>query len=214
MKTSSKIALASVMLVFTLFLIPTIPANAAGVVHRTQAQKDSFLTMVCADFNMLTRKGQSYCLQEMYGQSLEFAKSFFAALDINVANKEQRIQEWRAKVGLDNPAHLTEEQKTNAEIDVVYLIGYGGTCQQLSDTIMNPEQLLGLSGKTVDTLVGLPEYCVKQAISVAQTFDLHIDFKEAKHLSEHIGKVRAYYEAHPAIPESRPGEKVKLPNPV
>ena len=214
MKTSIKILPALVMLVFTTCLAPIVPANGAGVVHRTQAQKDRFLSMVCADFNMLTRKGQSYCLQEMYGQSLEFAKSFFAAMDINVANKEQRIQEWRAKVGLDTPAHLTEEQKTNAEFDVVYLVGYGNTCQQLSDTIMNPEQLLGLSGKTVDTLVGLPEYCVEQAIGVARTFDLHIDFNEAKHLSDHIGKVRAYYQAHPAIPKSRPGEKVKLPNPV
>lgn len=214
MKTSIKISLASVMLVFTTFLASIIPANAAGVVHRTQAQKDSFLSMVCADFNMLTRQGQSYCLQEMYGQSLEFAKSFFAAMDIHASNKTQRIQEWRAKVGLDDPVDLTEEQKTNADFDVVYMIGYGSTCQQLSDTIMNPEQLLGLNDKTVDTLVGLPEYCVKQAISVARTFDLHIDFNEAKHLSEHIGKVRAYYEAHPAIPESRPGEKIKLPNPV
>jgi hypothetical protein len=170
--------------------------------------------MVCADFKMMTRQGQSYCLQEMYGQSLEFAKSFFAAMDINVANKEQRIQEWRVKVGLDKPAGLTEEQKTNAETEVVYLVGYGNTCQQLSDTVMNPEQLLGLSGKTVDTLVGLPEYCVKQAINVARTFGFHIDFNEAKHLSDHIGKVRAYYQAHPAIPETRPGEKVKLPDPV
>jgi len=214
MKPSIKTSLATVMLAFTTYLVSPIPASAAGVVHRTQDQKDSFLTMVCADFNMLTRKGQSYCLQEMYGQSLEFAKSFFAAMDINVANKEQRIQEWRARVGLDKPVHLTEEQKTNAEYEVVYLVGYGNTCQTLSDTIMNPEQLLGLSGKTVDTLVGLPEYCVEQAINVARTFDLHIDFKEAKHLSEHIGKVRAYYEAHPAIPELRPGEKVKLPDPV
>ena len=202
------------MLVFTIFLTSTVPTNAAGVVHRTQAQKDRFLSMVCADFNMLTRQGQSYCLQEMYGQSLEFAKSFFAAMDINVANKEQRIQEWRVKVGLDKPAGLTEEQKTNAETEVVYLVGYGNTCQQLSDTVMNPEQLLGLSGKTVDTLVGLPEYCVKQAINVARTFGFHIDFNEAKHLSDHIGKVRAYYQAHPAIPETRPGEKVKLPDPV
>jgi hypothetical protein len=214
MKTSIKISLASVMLVFTIFLTSTVPTNAAGVVHRTQAQKDRFLSMVCADFNMLTRQGQSYCLQEMYGQSLEFAKSFFAAMDINVANKEQRIQEWRVKVGLDKPAGLTEEQKTNAETEVVYLVGYGNTCQQLSDTVMNPEQLLGLSGKTVDTLVGLPEYCVKQAINVARTFGFHIDFNEAKHLSDHIGKVRAYYQAHPAIPETRPGEKVKLPDPV
>jgi len=211
MKTSIKITL---MLAFTTFLAPTIAASAAGVVHRTQDQKDSFLTMVCADFNMLTRQGQSHCLQEMYGQALEFAKSFFAAMDINVANKERRIQEWQAKVGLDSQSDLTEEQKTNAQSEVVYLIGYGGTCQQLSDTIMNPEQLLGLSGKTVDTLVGLPEYCVEQAISVARTFDLHIDFNEAQHLSEHIDKVRAYYEAHPEIPETRPGEKVKLPNPV
>jgi len=214
MKTSIQISLASVMLVLTIFLASTVPASAAGVAHRTQAQKDSFLSMVCADFNMLTRKGQSYCLQEMYGQSLEFARSFFAAMDINVANKEQRIQEWRVKVGLDKPADLTEEQKTNAETEVVYLVGYGNTCQQLSETIMNPEQLLGLSGKTVDTLVGLPEYCVEQAISVARIFDLHIDFNEAKHLSDHIGKVRAYYQAHPAIPEMRPGEKVKLPDPV
>ena len=214
MKTSINIALASLMLVFTTFIASTVSAEAAGVVHRTQAEKDSFLSMVCADFNMLTRQGQSYCLQEMYGQSLEFAKSFFAALDINVANKDQRIKEWRAKVGLDKPAHLTEEQKTNAESEVVYLIGYGRTCQQLSDTIMNPEQLLGLSDKTVNTLVGLPEYCVDQAISVARTFDLRVDFNEAKHLSEHIGKVRAYYEARPDIPEARPGEKVKLPNPV
>ena len=214
MKTSIKISLASVMLVFTILLAPTFPAYAAGVVHRTQAQKDSFLSMVCADFNMLTRQGQGHCLQEMYGQSLEFAKSFFAAMDINVANKEQRIQEWQAKVGLDKKADLSEEQKNNAEFDVVYLIGYGGTCQMLSDTVMNPEQLLGLSDKTVDTLVGLPEYCVEKAISVARTFDLHIDFNEAKHLSEHIGKIRAYYESRPDIPEQRPGEKVKLPNPV
>ena len=135
-------------------------------------------------------------------------------MDINVSNKSQRIQEWRAKVGLDKPADLTEDQKTNAESDVVYLIGYGGTCQMLSDTVMNPEQLLGLSDKTVDTLVGLPEYCVEQAIGVARTFDLHIDFNEAKHLSEHIDKVRAYYESRPDIPEQRPGEKVKLPYPV
>jgi hypothetical protein len=214
MKTSIKISPASVMLAFTTFLASIVPANAAGVVHRTQGEKDRFLSMVCADFNMLTRQGQSYCLQEMYGQSLEFAKGFFAAMDINVANKEQRIQEWRAKVGLDKPAHLTEEQKTSAEFDVVYLVGYGNTCQQLSDTIMNPEELLELNDKTVDTLVGLPEYCVEQAVSVARTFDLHIDFNEAKHLSEHIGKVRAYYEAHPAIPASRPGEKIELPNPV
>jgi hypothetical protein len=214
MKKSIKIALASVMLAVTTFLAPTVPADATGVVHRTQDQKDSFLTMVCADFNMLTRQGQSYCLQEMYGQSLEFAKSFFSAMDINVSNKDRRIQEWRAKVGLDKPAGLTEEQKTDAESEVVYLIGYGNTCQQLSDTIMNPEQLLGLSDKTVDTLVGLPEYCVEQAIGVARAFDLHVDLKEAKHLSEHIGKVRAYYEAHPTIPEARPGEKVELPNPV
>jgi len=214
MKPSIKILLASAMLVFTTFLASAVPTNAAGVAHRTQDQKDSFLSMVCADFNMLTRKGQSYCLQEMYGQSLEFAQSFFAAMDINVSNKEQRIQVWRAKVGLDKPAHLTEEQKTNAETEVVYMVGYGNTCQLLSDTIMNPEQLLGLSDKTVDTLVGLPEYCVEQAISIARTFDLPIDFNEAKHLSEHIDKVRAYYEAHPTIPESRPGEKVKLPNPV
>ena len=79
---------------------------------------------------------------------------------------------------------------------------------------MTPEQLLGLSGKTVDTLVGLPEYCVEQAISVARTFDLQIDFSEANRLSEHIAKVRAYYMAHPDIPELRPGEKIKLPNPV
>jgi hypothetical protein len=214
MKPSVKISLASVMLVLSILLASIVPAGAAGVVHRTQDQKDSFLSMVCADFNMLTRKGQSYCLQEMYGQSLEFAKSFFAAMDINIANKEQRIQQWRARVGLDKPALLSEEQKTNAEYDVVYLVGYGNTCQSLSDTIMNPEQLLGLSGKTVDTLVGLPEYCVEQAIGVARTFDLHIDFNEAKHLSEHIGKVRAYYEAHPAIPEMRPGEKIRLPNPA
>ena len=214
MKTSIKISLASVMLVFTQFLISTVPASASGVVHRPQDQKDRFLSMVCADFNMLTRQGQSYCLQEMYGQSLEFAKSFFAAMDINVANKDQRIQEWRAKVGLDKPASLTEEQKTNAETEVVYLVGYGNTCQQLSDTIMNPDQLLGLSGKTVDTLVGLPEYCVEQAVGVARTFDLQVDFNEAKHLADHINKVRAYYQAHPAIPEARPGEKVKLPDPV
>ena len=214
MKTSIKISLASVMLMFTIFLTSTVPSKADGVVHRTQTQKDSFLSMVCADFNMLTRQGQSYCMQEMYGQSLEFAQSFFAAMDINVSNKSQRIQEWRAKVGLDKPADLTEDQKTNAESDVVYLIGYGGTCQMLSDTVMNPEQLLGLSDKTVDTLVGLPEYCVEKAISVARTFDLHIDFNEAKHLSEHIDKVRAYYESRPDIPEQRPGEKVKLPNPV
>ena len=214
MKTSIKISLASVMLMFTIFLTSTVPSKADGVIHRTQTQKDSFLSMVCADFNMLTRQGQSYCMQEMYGQSLEFAQSFFAAMDINVSNKSQRIQEWRAKVGLDKPADLTEDQKTNAESDVVYLIGYGGTCQMLSDTVMNPEQLLGLSDKTVDTLVGLPEYCVEQAIGVARTFDLHIDFNEAKHLSEHIDKVRAYYESRPDIPEQRPGEKVKLPNPV
>ena len=214
MKTSIKISLASVMLMFTIFLTSTVPSKADGVIHRTQTQKDSFLSMVCADFNMLTRQGQSYCMQEMYGQSLEFAQSFFAAMDINVSNKSQRIQEWRAKVGLDKPADLTEDQKTNAESDVVYLIGYGGTCQMLSDTVMNPEQLLGLSDKTVDTLVGLPEYCVEQAIGVARAFDLHIDFNEAKHLSEHIDKVRAYYESRPDIPEQRPGEKVKLPNPV
>ena len=214
MNTSSKISPAWVMLVFTMFLASSAAADAAGVVHRTQGEKDSFLSMICADFNMLTRQGQGHCLQEMYGQSLEFAQSFFAAMDVNVSNKTQRIQEWRAKVGLDNPADMTEEQKTDAESDVVYLIGYGNTCQQLSDTIMNPEQLLGLSEKTVDTLVGLPEYCVEQAASVARTFDLHIDFNEAKHLAEHIGKVRAYYQAHPDIPEARPGEKVKLPNPV
>ena len=214
MNTSIKISLTSLMLIFSTFLASTVPAKAAGVAHRTQDQKDSFITMVCADFNMLTRKGQSYCLQEMYGQSLEFAKSFFAAMDINVANKDQRIQEWRAKVGLDKPASLTEEQKTNAETEVVYLVGYGNTCQQLSDTIMNPDQLLGLSGKTVDTLVGLPEYCVEQAVGVARTFDLQVDFNEAKHLADHINKVRAYYQAHPAIPEARPGEKVKLPDPV
>jgi hypothetical protein len=214
MKRSSKIWLTSAMLVLSTFLTATVPANATGVVHRSQDQKDRFLTMICADFNMLTRQGQGHCLQEMYGQSLEFAKSFFAAMDINVANKEKRIREWRAKVGLDKPTALTEKQKTNAQSEVVYLVGYGNTCQQLSDTIMNPEQLLGLSGKTVDTLVGLPEYCVEQAISVARAFDLPIDFNEAKHLSEHIGKVRAYYEAHPIIPELRPGEKVKLPNPV
>ena len=153
MKTSIKISLASVMLMFTIFLTSTVPSKADGVIHRTQTQKDSFLSMVCADFNMLTRQGQSYCMQEMYGQSLEFAQSFFAAMDINVSNKSQRIQEWRAKVGLDKPADLTEDQKTNAESDVVYLIGYGGTCQMLSDTVMNPEQLLGLSDKTVDTLL-------------------------------------------------------------
>ena len=214
MKTSIKITLASVMLVFTTYLASFLPANAAGVVHRTQDQKDSFLTMVCADFNMLTRQGQSYCLQEMYGQSLEFANSFFAGMDIHVSNKMQRIQEWRAKVGLDNPTDLTEEQKTNAEFEVSYLLGYGSTCQQLSDTIMTPEQLLGLRDKTVDTLVGLPEYCVEQAVSVARIFDLQIDFSEAKRLSEHIAKVRAYYMAHPDIPELRPGEKIKLPNPV
>ena len=199
---------------FAAFLASVLTVNAAGVVHRTQAQKDSFLSMICADFNMLTRKGQSHCLQELYGQSLEFAQSFFVAMDINASNKMQRIQEWRTKVGLDKPADLTEEQKTNAESEVVYLIGYGRTCQQLSDTIMNPEQLLGLSDKTVNTLVGLPEYCVDQAISVARTFDLRVDFNEAKHLSEHIAKVRAYYMAHPDIPELRPGEKIKLPNPV
>lgn len=214
MKTAFNISVASVLLVFTTFLASTILANAAGVVHRTQGEKDSFLSMICADFNMLTRQGQSHCLQEIYGQSLEFAQSFFAAMDINAANKMQRIKEWRAKVGLDNVADLTEEQKTNAETNVLYLIDYGKTCQQLSDTIMNPEQLLGLNDKTVDTLVGLPEYCVEQAISVARTFDLHIDFNEAKHLSERIGKVRAYYEARPDIPEARPGEKVRLPNPV
>ncbi|MEJ2653060.1 MAG: hypothetical protein P8173_15055 [Gammaproteobacteria bacterium] len=214
MKISSKILPALVMLAFTTYLASTIPAGASGVAHRTQDQKDRFLTMVCADFNMLTRQGQGHCLQEMYGQSLEFAKSFFAAMDIHASNKEQRIQQWRAKAGLDKPAHLTEAQKTKAQTEVVYLTGYGSTCQQLSDTIMNPEQLLGLSGKTVDTLVGLPEYCVEQAVSVARAFGLHIDFNEAKHLSEHIRKVRAYYESHPNIPETRPGEKVKLPNPV
>lgn len=214
MKALIKISLTLVILASTTFLVPAAQADAAGVVHRTQDQKDRFLTMVCADFNMLTREGQAHCLQEMYGQSLEFAKSFFAAMDINVANKDERIQEWRTKVGLDRPAHLSEEQKNVAETDVVYLIGYGNTCQQLSETIMNPEQLLGLSDKTVDTLVGLPEYCVEQAINVARAFDLHIDFNEAKHLAEHINKVRAYYEAHPTIPELRPGEKVALPNPV
>ena len=214
MKTSIKISLTSLTLLLITFLASTVMADTAGIAHRTQDQKDRFLSMVCADFNMLTRQGQDYCLQEMYGQSLEFAKSFFAAMDINVSNKDQRIREWRTKVGLDKPGHLTEEQKTNAESEVVYLIGYGNTCQQLSETIMDPEELLGLSEKTVDTLVGLPEYCVKQAISVARTFDLHVDFDEAKHLSEHISKVRAYYEAHPAIPELRPGEKVKLPNQV
>ena len=214
MKPSIKITPASVLLVLTTFLASTVPADAAAVVHRTQDEKDRFLTMVCADFNMLTRQGQGYCLQEMYGQSLEFANSFFAAMDIHVSNKMQRIQDWRSKVGLDNPAGLTEEQKTSAEFDVSYLIGYGSTCQQLSDTILNPEQLLGLNVKTVNTLVGLPEYCVEQAIGVARTFDLHIDFDEAKHLSEHIGKVRAYYEARPDIPKPRPGEIIKLPNPV
>jgi len=214
MKTSFKLSLAAVMLMFTSLLATIVPAHAANVVQRTQTQKDNFLSMVCADFNMLTRKGQSYCLQEMYGQSLEFARSFFAAMDINAGNKEQRIKEWRAKVGLDNPANLTEDQKTNAESEVVYLIGYGNTCQQLSDTILDPEQLLGLRGKTVDTLVGLPEYCVEQAVDIAHEFDLHVDFNEAKHLSEHIGKVRAYYSAHPTIPQVHPGEKVELPNPV
>jgi len=214
MKTSIQISLASLTLMFAAFLASTVSADAAGVVQRTQAQKDSFLSMICADFNMLTRQGQDHCLQELYGQSLEFAQSFFAAMDINASNKMQRIQEWRAKVGLDNEENLTEEQKTDAEYDVLYLIDYGKTCQQLSDTIMDPEQLLGLSEKTVDTLVGLPEYCVEHAISVAQTFDLHVDLNEAKHLSERIGKVRAYYEARPKIPEARPGEKVKLPNPV
>ena len=70
MKTSIKISLASVMLMFTIFLTSTVPSKADVVVHRTQTQKDSFLSMVCADFNMLTRQGQSYCMQEMYGQSL------------------------------------------------------------------------------------------------------------------------------------------------
>ena len=214
MKTPINISLALVVLTFTALLSQIRLASADGVVHRTQDEKDRFLSMVCADFNMLTRQGQGYCLQEMYGQSLEFAKSFFAAMDINIANKDQRIEEWRAKVGLDKPAGLSEEQKTSAETEVVYLVGYGNTCQQLSETIMNPEELLGLSDKTVDTLVGLPEYCVEQAVTVARTFDLHIDFNEAKHLSEHIAKVRAYYKAHPTIPASRPGEKVKLPNPV
>ena len=214
MKPSIKTVPAWMLLVFMTYLASPVAADADAVVHRTQGEKDSFLTMICADFNMLTRQGQGHCLQEMYGQSLEFAQSFFAAMDITVSNKMQRIQEWRAKVGLDKPTGLTEEQKTDAEYDVLYLIDYGKTCQQLSDTIMNPEQLLGLSGKTVDTLVGLPEYCVEHAIGVARTFDLNIDFDEAKHLSERIGKVRAYYEARPDIPEARPGEKVKLPNPV
>ena len=214
MNTSIKIALTSMMLIITASFAAIVPANAGGVAHRTQDEKDRFLSMVCADFNMLTRKGQSYCLQEMYGQSLEFAKSFFAALGVDAANKQQRIQEWREKVGLENPDKLTDDQKTTAEMDVLYLIGYGTTCQQLSDTIMNPEQLLGLKEKTVDTLVGLPEYCVEQAVSVARTFNLHIDFDEAKHLSDRIGKVRAYYEARPEIPDARPGEKIELPNPV
>ena len=127
MNTSIKISLTSLMLIFSTFLASTVPAKAAGVAHRTQDQKDSFLTMVCADFNMLTRQGQSYCLQEMYGQSLEFANSFYAGMDIHVSNKMQRIQEWRAKVGLDKPADLTEEQKATAEFEVSYLIGYGST---------------------------------------------------------------------------------------
>ena len=135
-----------------------------------------------------------------------------AEMDINAANKTQRIEEWRAKIGLDNPAELTDEQKTEAESNVFYLPGYGKTCQQLEHTIMNPEQLLGLRDKTTHTLVGLPENCVEQAISVARKFDLHIDFNEAKHLAERIGKVRAYYEARPEIP--KPGKDIKLPEPV
>ena len=127
MKASIKISLASVMLIFTTFLASPGSVNASGVVQRTQDEKDRFLSMVCADFNMLTRQGQSYCLQEMYGQSLEFAQSFFAAMKINASNKMQRIKEWRARVGLDKQADLTEEQKATAEFDVSYLIGYGST---------------------------------------------------------------------------------------
>jgi len=55
MNTSIKISPASVVLVFTTFLASIVPAHADGVVQRTQAEKDGFLSMICADFNMLTR---------------------------------------------------------------------------------------------------------------------------------------------------------------
>ena len=214
MKKPIKTILITTFLAVPIFLATTTPSMAGGVVLRSSAEKEGFLTMVCADFNMLTRQGQRYCLQEMYGQSLEFAKSFFAAMDFNASNKMQRIRQWREKAGLNNPTDLTEEQKTKAQTDVTYLIGYGVTCQQLSDTILNPEQLLGLDSKTVETLVGLPEYCVEQAIDVARRFDLAIDFTEATHLSENIGRVRVYYETRPDIPKPRAGEEIRLPDSV
>lgn len=215
MKKSIKTTLIAVFILFPAYLTTAAPATAAdGIAQRTQQDKDGFITMVCADFNMLTRQGQSYCLQELYGQSLEFAKRFFAAMDITPANKMQRIREWRDKVGLNSTTELSDDEKTKAQTAVTYLLGYGPTCQQLSDTIMNPGQLLGMEGITIDTLVGLPEYCVEQAIVIARTFGLSIDFNEARHLTESINKVRGYYEARPNIPEPRAGEKIKLPTPV
>lgn len=194
------VSLRSKCIVPTFFII-CLSLSAAGFAqppegpprYKSPDEAQYSLDAFCSKFNMSTRAGQEMCMQETYGQSYTFAKSFAAALGFTRDNRARKERQWRDKA---------------SDEDYVAVIGYDRTCSQLLSGVFNPGETLDFKPSTA---IGLPKYCIEEAEKISDRYDVAIDDEEAARLERHIKRLESYYKRHPDIPDATPSEEKNFP---